>query len=91
MMVNKGMQQGAKAGPGDAVRMTLAVDTDAKTVEIPSEIKQALAKNKAAATAPSHRREHIRHIREAKKPETQKRRIEQMIRMLLDDDEAKRP
>ena len=96
MMVNKGMEQGAKARPGDTVRVALEPDDQAKIVEVPAEIERALAKNKAARAAfeklaPSHRREHIRHVSEGKKPETQKRRIEQMIHMLLERDGAKRP
>ena len=94
MMVNKTMQQGAKAAPGATIRVTLEVDSDAKTVEIPPEIERALAKNKSARMAferlaPSHRREHIRHVSEAKQPETRQRRIEKMIKMLLSGGEGK--
>jgi hypothetical protein len=89
IMVNKAMQQGAKAKPGDTVRMTLERDDAAKTVAVPADLKQALAKNKRAQAAfdklaPSHRREHIRVISEAKKPETRARRIGRMIERLLD-------
>ena len=95
MMVNKAMQHGAKAGPGATVRVTLEVDTDAKSVEIPAEIQRALGKNKAARAAfdklaPSHRREYIRHYGEAKKPETRQRRVEQMIQRLLANGAPKR-
>jgi hypothetical protein len=89
IMVNKAMQQGAKARPGDMVKMTLERDAAAKTVEVPPDVKRALAKNKRAAAAfeklaPSHRREHIRVISEAKKPETRERRIARMIEKLLE-------
>jgi hypothetical protein len=89
MMINKAMQQGGKAKPGDTVKMTLARDDTAKTVEVPADVKRALAKNKRALAAfeklaPSHRREHLRVITEAKKPETRARRIERMIEKLLE-------
>jgi hypothetical protein len=89
MMVNKAMQQGAKAKPRDMVKLTLQRDQGAQTVEVPPDVKRALAKNKRAAAAfdklaPSHRPEHIRAIMEAKKPETRVRRIERMIEKLLE-------
>ena len=89
MMVNKTMQQGGKAKPGDTVKVTVERDDAAKTVEVPPDVKRTLAKNKRAAAAfeklaPSHRREHIRVITEAKKPETRQRRIERMIEKLLE-------
>jgi hypothetical protein len=92
IMVNKSMQQGGKARPGETVKMTLERDNTVKTVEVPPDVKRALAKNKRALAVfdklvPSHRREHIRAIEEAKKPETRARRIERMIAMLL----AKKP
>ena len=93
MMVNKAMQQGANAKPGDTVRLTLARDLEPKEIQLPRELKRALTQHKRVATAfdklpPSHRREHIRHILEAKKPETRQRRIERMITQLA---EAKHP
>jgi hypothetical protein len=88
MMVNEAMKEGAGARAGKTVRITMERDFKPQEVEVPIDIVRALKKNKAAAAAfdrlaPSHRREHIRHIMEAKKPETRARRIEKMIEKLL--------
>jgi hypothetical protein len=40
MMVNKAMQQGAKAQLADTVRLTLGRDDEPKGIDIPSELKQ---------------------------------------------------
>ena len=89
MMVNKAMKEAAGARAGKTVRITMERDFKSQVVEVPEEVSRALKKNKAAKAAfdklaPSHRREHIRHITEAKKPETQARRIEKMIEKLLE-------
>jgi hypothetical protein len=89
LMVNKAMQEGGNAKAGDTAKVALERDEAAKTVEVPADLKRALAKIKRAAAtldklAPSHRREHIRVIMEAKKPETRERRIERMMAKLLE-------
>jgi hypothetical protein len=89
MMVNKVMQQGANAKPGDKVRLTLTRDDVPKAMEIPPELKHAFTQHKRVAAAfdklpPSHRREHIRHILEARKPQTRQRRIERIIAQLVE-------
>lgn len=60
------------------------------TLETPPELATALANNPTARTAwnqlpPSHKREHIRFILEAKKPETRTRRAQKTIETLLAD------
>src|SRR5687768_17026063 len=42
MMVNKAMQQGAKAKPGDTVRLTLARDDEPTGIDIPPKLKRTL-------------------------------------------------
>jgi uncharacterized protein YdeI (YjbR/CyaY-like superfamily) len=56
---------------------------------IPADVKQALAKNKPAhatfeAFSPSHRREYIEWITEAKQPATRDRRIATMLQWLAE-------
>jgi uncharacterized protein YdeI (YjbR/CyaY-like superfamily) len=56
-------------------------------LEIPPDVKKALAKSKAAKAKfekmpPSHQREYLGYVLEAKKAETRARRIEKMIVML---------
>jgi len=69
-----GMARKAKAGNDD-------------TVALPEELRHALdgaadAKARFAALPPSHRREYVRWIEEAKKPETRARRAAETITRL---------
>jgi hypothetical protein len=89
LMVNKAMQQGAKAAAGDTVRVVLEQDTTPRTVAVPKDLQTALNKNKTAKKRfenlpPSHKKEYVRHIDEAKKEETRQRRIEKSIAKLLE-------
>ena len=55
--------------------------------KVPAELAGALKKNKGAAAAfaklaPSHKREYVGYVAEARKPETRARRIQQTIETL---------
>jgi hypothetical protein len=94
MMVNKTMQQGAKAGPGDTVQLTLERDDQPRTVEIPPAMAEFLGKNAAAKAAfdklaPSHRQEFVRWVCDAKQEATRLRRLEKMSQMLLAGEKLK--
>lgn len=85
--VNKAMQAGAKAKPGDTVDVRIEVDTATRMVRVPNELKRALAKSPKAqanfkALAWSHRKAYVDWIAEAKKPETKARRIDRAIERL---------
>jgi len=72
------------AGPGPAARRAAPKD---KTVVVPEDFKKALAKNKTAQArfeilSYTHRKEYVRWIEEAKKPETRARRIANILEML---------
>ncbi len=72
---------------GDEIKITVEADTEPRVVEIPPELKKALAKEKAAreffeSLAYSHRREYVGYITEAKKEETRLRRVARTIEML---------
>lgn len=73
---------------GEVVVADLPVELEAMTKELgatlPAELEAAFAGDPAAralfdAMPPSHQRETIRHIQEAKKPETRTRRAQQTI------------
>jgi uncharacterized protein YdeI (YjbR/CyaY-like superfamily) len=80
-----------------AVVIRLAVNIAMKTkpfprtgnaMTIPPDLKKALASNSDAKLAfeklpPSHRKEYLTWLADAKKPETLQRRIEKIIPMLL--------
>ena len=71
---------------GDAFEITLERDDRSRSasVDVPAELADALANDQAAgaaweALAPSHRREHARHVAEAKREETRQRRAAQVV------------
>jgi len=89
MMVNKAMCDGAKCAIGDTVAVTMEPDTVARTVTVPTDLKAALAKDKAAAAlfgklAYSHKKEYVDWITAAKRPETRADRVAKALRMLVE-------
>jgi len=71
---------------GDPVDVTLELDTEPRTVEIPEDLKNALVEGKVMAafekSAPSMQKEYVRWVLEAKAEETRERRIEKTIQKL---------
>ena len=71
---------------GQAVKVTLEVDTAPREVEVPKDFAAALKKAGLRATfdalAFTHRKEHVRAIEEAKAPETRARRIVKAVEMV---------
>ena len=77
----------AGVAAGDEIDVTLTVDTSARTVALPDDLAAALAavpggRARFDALAPSHRKEHVRAVEEAKKPETRQRRIAKVVEAL---------
>jgi Bacteriocin-protection, YdeI or OmpD-Associated/Domain of unknown function (DUF1905) len=76
---------GVKAGA--IVKVTVALDTEVRTVKPPPELSAAFKKNSAAkerweTLSYTHKKEHANAILEAKKPETRARRVEKTLAML---------
>jgi hypothetical protein len=72
---------------GQVVDVLIALDAGPRTVDVPSALAEALARDapaKAAfeALAPSHRKEFARWVEEAKRDQTRQSRVEQTLRML---------
>lgn len=69
--------------PGDIVEVTLELDTEPRTVEVPDDLAQALDKIGARAAfdalSYSARKEHVRQVESAKAPETRERRLAKII------------
>jgi hypothetical protein len=88
MGVHKATLAAAGVGVGDDVVVAIERDPEPlPTDRVPIELERALRKNKRAAAAlaalaPSHKREYVGFIIEAKKPETRARRIEKAIATL---------
>ena len=70
----------------DEITVTLTHDPAERTVEVPDDLAAALAdagvRDRFDALAFSHRKEHVRAVLDAKRPETRERRIEAAVRVV---------
>jgi hypothetical protein len=85
--LNRAVREAAGVEAGDAVEARIELDTAPREVEVPSALATALAADPAASQAFdglafTHRKEYARWIEEAKRPETQQRRVAQALQML---------
>ena len=68
---------------GDQIEVTLELDTEPRTVEVPDDLAMALEEGGVTAVfdalAPSKRKEHVRQVTSAKAAETRQRRIDKII------------
>ena len=81
------MQRETGLSAGDRTKVTLAIDDQPRTVIVPTDLKQALSKNKTAdkffsALAYSHQKEYVDCITEAKREETRERRLRKTLCLL---------
>ena len=89
MGVHKATLAAAGVKAGDTVAIAIEVDDAPLPGDtLPPELVAAFRKDARARAAweklaPSHRREHVKAIDEAKKPETRKTRIERTLKMLV--------
>jgi len=72
---------------GKTIAVTIEPDTEPRIVDVPADLRRALAKNAAARKAfeslsYSHKREHAQWVAGAKKEETRARRVARVIEML---------
>jgi hypothetical protein len=86
--VNSEMRKGAKAKPGDTVKVTLERSNRVRHVDVPADFQRALAKSSRARAVfdnltPSHQLEYVEYFAQATSPETRKRHIDRMIEILL--------
>lgn len=87
MVVNEAMRAGGMTPPGTYV-VDIEVDTAQRTVDVPDDLAEAVGA--AGLTAAWERRsytdrkEFVRGVEEAKKPETRARRIEKVVAALAD-------
>jgi hypothetical protein len=88
-------RQAAGVVTGDEVEVELELDAEPRVVTAPADFARALDADPVARAAydrlaDSHKREHVRAIESAKKPETRQRRIEKAVAMLRDPKPAQR-
>src|SRR5215208_5124328 len=71
---------------GDEATVTLELDLEPRTVEIPTDLKDALIRVNALhafeKSAPSMKKEYVRQVEEAKAQETRERRITKIVEKL---------
>ena len=86
---NEELRERAGIVIGDEVEVTLELDREPRTVDVPPALAAALEKDSKAKAAFdglsfTHRNEYARWISEAKREETRTRRLEQAVAMLRD-------
>ena len=87
MAVNAEMRAGANCKGGDIVDVIMELDEDERKVEIPASLKKIIASDARTKEAWdklsfTHRKEWVRAIDDAKKPETREKRIAAMLEAL---------
>ena len=85
MVVNKEMRDGGLE-PGRTHTADVTLDAGERTVDVPADFAKAMktagVRTAFDALSYTHRKEHVRAIEDAKKPETRQRRIEAAIAKL---------
>ena len=89
MVVNRHLREAAGVSGGETVPVVMERDDEPRTIEPPADFARALKGDKEAQAAwdklsYTHRREHVEHIEEARKPETRARRIEKSVAHLAE-------
>ena len=89
MMANKALQKGATVDLGDTVRVMLEKDSAPRTLEVPTDLEEALSRDEAARSRftrmpYSRRKEYLDWIESAKREETRASRIERALPMLTE-------
>ncbi len=87
MVVNRRMREAAGVAGGETVPVTMERDTEERVVTPPEDLARALKANEEAQAAwdrlsYTHRREHVEHVEEAKRPDTRQRRIDNSVFLL---------
>ena len=81
------VREAAGASPGQKVRVTLALDDQPRTVEVPDDLARELELDPGARAAfarlsYTYQKECVAWIQEAKRPETRQRRITEVVNRL---------
>ena len=81
--LSKEHREAAGVQAGDEVEVTLELDTEPRTVEVPDDLAMALEEGGVTAVfdalAPSKRKEHVRQVTSPKAEETRQRRIAKIV------------
>lgn len=82
--LSKANREAAGVKAGDELDVTIELDTEPRTVEVPGDLAEALAGKPGAIeafekAAPSRKKEYVRQVLEAKSQETRERRIAKIV------------
>ena len=80
IVVNRDVKAATGVDAGDRVRVTIDLDSEPRTVRVPTDLRAALAEDGSADAAfarmsYTHRREYVEWVEEAERPETRARRV----------------
>jgi hypothetical protein len=89
LLINGEMRKAAGVDTGDTVHIALRIDTKPRDISVPEDLREALRAVSGAGKAfdglaPSHRKELLRWVLDAKRPETRARRIRRVIERVLE-------
>lgn len=80
---NRAVRDAAGVSAGDTIDVVIVAETSERTVDVPPDLADAIAAAGATEAfqklAPSHRKEYVRWVTEAKKPETRAKRIAEAV------------
>lgn len=84
MVVNAALRKAAGCKAGDMVKVVMEEDKDERVVDVPEYLLKLIRSDAKAAKSweklsYTHRKEYVREIGEAKKPETKEKRIAAMM------------
>jgi hypothetical protein len=87
MVVNREMRAGAKAEAGQTISVVMGRDTQPRTITPPADLARAIKADEAARAtwetlSYTHRKEHVRAVEAAKRPEARARRVEKAVALL---------
>lgn len=81
--IPKAFREEAGIEAGDTIKVTIEADDKPRTVDVPKELAAAIKKAGLSAAweklSYTHRKEHVRAVEEAKRPETRIKRIEKTV------------
>jgi hypothetical protein len=85
--LNREVRQNAKVEAGDTATIVIELDSEPREVAVPEDLSVALSahaelQQRFDGLAFTHRKEFVRWIEEAKKPETRERRVVKTLEMI---------
>jgi hypothetical protein len=87
LVINRRLREAAGVTGGETVPVQMERDTEERVINAPADLARALKANREAQAtwdklSYTHRREHVEHLDDAKRPETRRRRLEKAIALL---------